>query len=109
MDTYEGGLSCCHHQNLLLDKVQTPPEEILSYQMKFRFYYQPYSPPSDNSPASHENLLRMYYQTEGWAEEYDVPQAPAGTLPEDAVHVLKGRWKVGMGLLLQNQMKVYIT
>ena len=37
VDTYQGGLACCHHQNLLLDKDQTPSEEILSYQMKFRW------------------------------------------------------------------------
>ena len=81
VNTYQGGLHCCHHQNILLDKDQTPPEEILSYQMKFRydislynfvnnksdtlrFYYQPYSPPSTSAPASHSNLLRMWYQTE---------------------------------------------
>ena len=36
VETYQGGLSCCHHGNLPLDKDQTPPEELLSYQMKFR-------------------------------------------------------------------------
>jgi len=94
VDTYEGGLSCCHHQNLLLDKAQTPPEEILSYQMKFRFYYQPYSPPSDNSPASHENLLRMYYQTEANAGEYDIPKCDPGTPAEHCVHEITAHFKV---------------
>jgi len=94
VDTYQGGLSCCHHQNLLLDKDQTPPEDILSYQMKFRFYYQPYTPPSEKSPASHENLLRMYYQTEANAGEYDIPKCEPGVSPEHCVHEITAHFKV---------------
>ena len=37
VNTYQGGLHCCHHQNILLDKDQTPPTETLSYHMKFRY------------------------------------------------------------------------
>ena len=62
IDTYQGGLSCCHHETILLDQDQSPPEEKLEYHMKFRFYYQTYTPESSSSPASHKNLLRMYYQ-----------------------------------------------
>ena len=69
----QGGLGCCHHQNILLDKAQTPPDELLTYHLKFRFYYQPYQAAS---PASHANLLRMYYQTEAQAGEYDIPKCP---------------------------------
>ena len=94
VDTYQGGLSCCHHQNLLLDKDQTPPEDILSYQMKFRFYYQPYPPPSEKSPAAHENLLRMYYQTEANAGEYDIPKCEPGVSPEHCVHEITAHFKV---------------
>merc|ERR1712192_223617 len=74
IETYQGGLSCCHHQNILLDRDQTPPEELLTYHMKFRFYFQPYTAASADAPASHQNLLRMYYQTEANAGEYDVPK-----------------------------------
>ena len=72
VDTYVGGLSCCHHQNVLLDKDQKQPNDILTYHMKFRFYFQPYQPESDAKPASHKNLVRLYFQTEAWAGEYDV-------------------------------------
>ena len=72
----QGGLGCCHHQNILLDKDQTPPAELLTYHMKFRFYFQPYQAAGPSSPASHANLLRMYYQTEAQAGEYDIPKCP---------------------------------
>ena len=36
VETYEGGLSCCPHQTILLDQDQTPPPELLTYHMKFR-------------------------------------------------------------------------
>ena len=82
VDTYEGGLSCCHHKNVLLDKDQEQPSDLLTYHLKFRFYFQPYEPevvtsPASmvvNKPASHQNLIRLYFQTEAWAGEYDVPK-----------------------------------
>ena len=82
VDTYEGGLSCCHHKNVLLDKDQEQPSDLLTYHLKFRFYYQPYEPEVEtspasmvvNKPASHQNLIRLYFQTEAWAGEYDIPK-----------------------------------
>jgi len=94
VDTYQGGLSCCHHKNILLDQHQTPPEELLTYQMKFRFYYQTYKPATQNSPASHKNLLRMYYQTEANAGEYDITKCPSGTPSEQCVQEITAHFKV---------------
>ena len=94
VETYQGGLHCCPHTTLLLDKDQTPPDELLSYQMKFRFYYQTYTPATPSSPASHHNLLRMYYQTEANAGEYDVPQCAPGTPSELCVHEITAHFKV---------------
>ena len=74
VNTYEGGLSCCHHKNVLLDKDQEQPTDLLTYHLKFRFYFQPYEPETETSPASHQNLIRFYFQTEAWAGEYDVPK-----------------------------------
>ena len=82
VDTYQGGLSCCHHKNVLLDKDQEQPSDLLTYHLKFRFYYQPYEPEVEtspasmvvNKPASHQNLIRLYFQTEAWAGEYDIPK-----------------------------------
>ena len=59
-----------------------------------RFYYQPYSPPSDNMPASHENLLRMYYQTEANAGEYDIPKCDPAVSPDHCVHEISAHFKV---------------
>ena len=72
---YSGGLRCCHHRNILLQKSQNPwPGNVLSYKMKFRFWFQDYVPPTATQKASHENLVRFYWQTESFAGEYDVPK-----------------------------------
>merc|ERR1712203_1015477 len=59
---------------------QEQPSDLLTYHLKFRFYFQPYEPEVVTSPASlvvpkpasHQNLIRLYFQTEAWAGEYDV-------------------------------------
>jgi len=94
VETYQGGLSCCHHGNILLDKDQTPPEELLTYHMKFRFYFQPYTEATATKPASHTNLLRMYYQTEANAGEYDIPKCSPTTPAEDCVHEITAHFQV---------------
>jgi len=43
--------------------------------MKFRFWFQEYSPASNGLNASHHDLPRIYYQTEANAGEYDIPPA----------------------------------
>ena len=58
----------------MLDKDQEQPADVLTYHLKFRFYFQPYEPETETSPASHQNLIRLYFQTEAWAGEYDVPK-----------------------------------
>ena len=94
VDTYQGGLSCCHHENILLDTDQEPPEELLTYHLKFRFYFEPYEPATDTELASHQNLIRLYWQTEALAGEYDVPKKDANTPPHEAVHEITARWQV---------------
>eukprot|EP00462_Mataza_sp_D1_P015332 CAMPEP_0175150732 /NCGR_PEP_ID=MMETSP0087-20121206/18060_1 /TAXON_ID=136419 /ORGANISM="Unknown Unknown, Strain D1" /LENGTH=727 /DNA_ID=CAMNT_0016436763 /DNA_START=67 /DNA_END=2250 /DNA_ORIENTATION=+ len=85
---YVGGLSCCHHQNILLDKDQNPWEtETMTYHMKFRLYFA-----SKYEPKKITNLVRLYYQTEAWAGEYDVPKCPAGTPPEECVHQIEAHF-----------------
>lgn len=94
IEAYQGGLSCCHHKNILLDQDQNPPEELLTYHLKFRFYFQPFTPKTPTSPASHTNLLRMYYQTEAWAGEYDIPQCPEGTPSSMCTHEVTAHFTV---------------
>ncbi len=74
------GLECCHHLDILLDQDQNPwPNNLLRYRMKFRFWFQEYLPARVGvSAASHDDMARMYWQTESFAGEYDVPQ---GALP----------------------------
>jgi hypothetical protein len=83
---YQGGLSCCSHGRIMLDADQTKHDDgpLLKYHMKFRFWYQEYKP--EGPPvskgvsnlgvnASHVDLPRIYWQTEGDAGEYDIPPA----------------------------------
>ena len=82
--TYAGGLSCCGHKRILLDADQDPGPTLLRYHMKWRFWFQEYKPAAPAAPAvvasapSHYDLPRFYYQTEGWAGEYDIPPAFRG-------------------------------
>jgi len=94
VDTYQGGLQCCHHQNILLDKDQEQPEEVLTYHMKFRFYYQTYTPATPSKAASHNNLIRMWHQTEENSGEYDVVGCPAGTPPQECVYQITSHFTV---------------
>ena len=70
---YAGGLRCCHHKRIMLDADQPIRPELLRYHMKFRFWFQEYK--VTGNKASHYNLPRIYYQTEAWAGEYDIPPA----------------------------------
>jgi hypothetical protein len=36
----QGGLWCCHHEVVLLDQDQVQPMEMLTYRLKFRFWFQ---------------------------------------------------------------------
>ena len=85
IETYQGGLSCCHHKNILLDLGQEQPEDVMTYQIKFRFWFQEYQ--------NHLSLVRLYFQTEAWAGEYDIPKCLPGTPSEECVHGITARWK----------------
>lgn len=84
--TYVGGLSCCAHLNLLLDKDQTAwPDNLLNYRIKMRFWFQDYTPATRDQAASHTDLTRLYWQTESFAGEYDVPQGSGSGLAPPAM------------------------
>jgi len=94
IETYQGGQECCHHGTVLLDADQKQPEETQTYHLKFRFYFQPYTPATGSAPASHRNLLRMYYQTEAWSSEYDIPQCDKGTPSSMCTHEITAHFTV---------------
>lgn len=92
--TYQGGLSCCVHGESLLDKDQDIPwpDEFLEYRLKFRFYFEEYKPATVDRPASHQNLVRLYWQTEAFAGEYDI--VPCRENEQHCVHTITSRWQV---------------
>ena len=84
----------------MLDKHQNPwINNTLSYYMKWRFYFQDYvaPTPSKGKPASHQNLVRFFKETEANAGEYDVVKAPAGTKPEDTVYQITAHFQAREG------------
>ena len=85
IDTYQGGLSCCHHKNILLDSDQVQPEHEMTYQLKFRFWFQEY--------YGQQQLERFYYQTEAYAGEYDIPKCEVGTPPEYCIHSITAHFQ----------------
>jgi hypothetical protein len=110
--TYLGGQHCCHHMVSLLDKDHEIPwdDQPLEYHLKFRFYFEEYVPPKpveENKktlskslspaivePASHQNLVRLYWMTEAYAGEYDVMKCPNGTPSDQCVHMITSQWNV---------------
>jgi len=106
--TYQGGLFCCNHGQFLLDKDQEIPwqDQYLEYQLKFRFYFEEYRPPTKPSeaglqvsesmqqPASHQNLVRLTWATEGNAGEYDIEQCPPGTPTSQCVKTITARFQI---------------
>lgn len=85
LDTYQGGLSCCHHKNVLLDADQQQPDHEMTYHLKFRFWFQDY--------YKQNNLIRLYFQTEAYSGEYDIPKCDEGTPPEECIHSITARWQ----------------
>jgi len=100
IETYRGGLQCCRDGVPLLDKDQEVPwaDEPLVYRLKFRFYFEEYNSNSHgdkNDPdPSHKSLVRLYWQTEARAGEYDIVQCPKGTPPSQCTQVITSRWQV---------------
>ena len=95
--TYQGGLSCCHHLWLLTDKDQESiiSPEVFEYHIKFRYYYQEYIPANATTPTSHQNLVRLYHQTEDATSEYDIPLCNRNTTTaEDCVYTITAHWQV---------------
>ena len=82
INTYQGGLSCCHHKTVLLDKEQIQPSHEMSYRIKFRFWFKDY--------LKQESLIRLYFQTEAYAGEYDVPKC---TPPHECIHMIRSTWQ----------------
>ena len=67
----------------------------LLVRLQFRYYYQEYIPANKTTPASHQNLVRLYHQTEDGAGEYDIPICDRNvTAAEDCVYTITAHWQV---------------
>eukprot|EP00322_Chrysochromulina_rotalis_P000677 CAMPEP_0115847920 /NCGR_PEP_ID=MMETSP0287-20121206/10641_1 /TAXON_ID=412157 /ORGANISM="Chrysochromulina rotalis, Strain UIO044" /LENGTH=898 /DNA_ID=CAMNT_0003301789 /DNA_START=6 /DNA_END=2702 /DNA_ORIENTATION=+ len=53
--SYAGGLRCCSHGRVLLDHDQDPGPTLLRYHMKFRFWFQEYTPGVEK-PGAFEHM-----------------------------------------------------
>jgi len=89
-ETFNGGLQCCFDGDFLLDAEQTIPPPVDTFYMKFRFYYETFDPVT----VSHRNLVHIYWQTEAWQGEYDIPQCPPGTPSQECIHTITSRWSL---------------
>ena len=85
IETYEGGLSCCHHKYILLDKDQVQPEHNMTFQIKFRFWFSEYK--------NQTGLVRTFAETERSSGEYDVIKCPPGTPTKECVHIITSRFQ----------------
>jgi hypothetical protein len=97
IQTYRGGLSCCRDGKPLLDQDQEVPwaDQYLEYRLKFRFYFEEYKEEvKDVQPASHYSLIRLYWQTEAHAGEYDINQCSEDTPRSQCIQVITSRWAV---------------
>jgi len=91
VQTYNGGLQCCYDGMNLLDADQEIPPLVSEFRYKIRIYFTEYHP-SPGGPA-YDNSMYLFWETEEWQTEYDVPQAPVGTPPEAAIHTLTTSFK----------------
>merc|ERR1712059_29803 len=73
--------------------------------MKWRFYFQDYVPEVKGpkpKPASHQNLVRFFRETEAFSGEYDVVKALPGTAPEITIYQITGHFRVRDGVAMCN-------
>ena len=85
-----GGMQCCKDGMVLLDADQ-PDHPPTTYYHKRRVYFEDGPPPPRQAPAATappQNAFRLYWQTEEWMGEYNVPQCATGTPPAACVHTL---------------------
>lgn len=87
IETYNGGLFCCHHGVRLLDADQDVPPANDTFHMMFRFYYE------DPQPTD-KNAFFVFHEVEANHGEYDVPECLPGTDPDLCIHTITGRWQV---------------
>ena len=80
-ETYNGGLECCHHTWLLTDEYQDrmiPKDKVDKYFLKWRYYFQEYTPRSDAHKASHQHLHHWVFLIDAMVNDYEEDNAHYG-------------------------------
>eukprot|EP00494_Astrolonche_serrata_P024296 UN24554 len=87
METYKGGLQCCHHGWFLTDLEQDHliPPDVDTYYLKFRFYYQEYVEKTATAPASHTLLHHWVFLIDANVNDYEESQCVEGTMCESQI------------------------
>ena len=81
-EIYNGGLECCHHSWLLTDKNQdelVPKDKVDRYFLKWRYYFQEYTPRIEEKPASHQHLHHWVFLIDAIVNDYEEDNAHYGS------------------------------
>lgn len=81
MQTYGGGLKCCAHTYFLTDRAQNskiPQDKKDKYFLKWRYYFQEYTPPTKTAPASHHHLHHWVFLIDANVNDYEEDNAHYG-------------------------------
>jgi len=81
LETYSGGIKCCQHQYFLTDRDQDDmiPDEVDTYFLKWRYYFEEYVPPTKSSPTSHQHLHHWVFLIDDTVNDYEEDNAKYGT------------------------------
>lgn len=102
LSTYVGGWRCCEHDVFLVDTDEECKSDdcadkpVDSVTAKFTFYYEDATPETramEGSACCDVTADRTMQGNENI--EYDIPQCPAGTPPQDCIHVAVSQQPVG--------------
>jgi len=99
--TYVGGMECCKDGMALLDAEQDIPPHVDEVYFRWRFYHERFD------AAKHTSLIHLEWAVNGCDSggpsgnphncahiEFDVPKAPAGTPPQQAVATVTSHFQV---------------
>lgn len=81
METYHGGLQCCKHEFFLTDRAQNAQNstDVDVYFLKWRYYFQEYTPATTTAPPSHRHLHHWVFLIDDAVNDYEEDNAHYGT------------------------------
>lgn len=81
MDTYHGGLQCCKHTWFLTDAEDDAriPPQVDRYFLKWRYYFQEYTPAQAGAPPSHRHLHHWVFLIDDAVNDYEEAETGSPT------------------------------